>query len=574
MILVTDRGNFRLLRTLYDTEALPQYPPLTQAEATSGQGGTGPQGPAGPVGPTGPTGPAGSTGATGAASTVAGPAGAQGPQGATGAQGVKGDTGDSGAQGPQGATGPVGPTGPQGVKGDTGDIGPQGPQGAAGPNVVSTATSTVLTGLLKGDGAHVAVASAPTDYVANADARLSDARVPTAHTHPPSEITGTAVITTDARLSDTRTPTDASATNAKLATMATKTYKGRTSSGTGAPEDVAVATLKTDLGLVKADVGLGNVDNTSDAGKPVSTAQQTALDAKQPLDADLTAIAALTATTDNFMVAAASAWASRTPAQAKASLALVKADVGLGSVDNVSDAGKPVSTAQQTALNLKADLANPTFSGKLILPTGDSTHEPLSMIAGPVLTNPVAGAREFDGTGFFETIDTTSGRAQEAATQIFRLTANLGTRGGSIADFFDSPSAFPTVLNGVYLLEWDVYFLKTTAGTVQFTLTNTQVYTNLVASWRGCVITGIAVTGAVSEAALVTNTTAIAGLPITGSLTTGVNHHYVIRALAECATAGNIRLRVTCGAGTLTPLRGSVFMARRLFAGNVGTFVA
>lgn len=32
--------------------------------------------------------------------------------------------------------------------------------------------------------------------------------------------------------------------------------------------------------LVKADVGLGNADNTSDANKPVSTAQQTALDAK------------------------------------------------------------------------------------------------------------------------------------------------------------------------------------------------------------------------------------------------------------------------------------------------------
>lgn len=33
-------------------------------------------------------------------------------------------------------------------------------------------------------------------------------------------------------------------------------------------------------GLVKADVGLANVDNTSDIDKPVSTAQQTALDAK------------------------------------------------------------------------------------------------------------------------------------------------------------------------------------------------------------------------------------------------------------------------------------------------------
>jgi hypothetical protein len=56
-------------------------------------------------------------------------------------------------------------------------------------------------------------------------------------------------------------------TNAKMADMTTKTYKGRTAGTTGAPEDVAVATLKTDLALAKADVGLGNVDNTSDATK-------------------------------------------------------------------------------------------------------------------------------------------------------------------------------------------------------------------------------------------------------------------------------------------------------------------
>ena len=43
----------------------------------------------------------------------------------------------------------------------------------------------------------------------------------------------------------------------------------------------------------KSDVGLGNVDNTSDANKPVSTAQQTALDAKT----DLTNISDVEATT-------------------------------------------------------------------------------------------------------------------------------------------------------------------------------------------------------------------------------------------------------------------------------------
>jgi hypothetical protein len=42
---------------------------------------------------------------------------------------------------------------------------------------------------------------------------------------------------------------------------------------------------------------------------------------------------------------------------------LNSSDVGLGNVDNTSDAAKPVSTAQQTALNLKADLNSPTFTG-------------------------------------------------------------------------------------------------------------------------------------------------------------------------------------------------------------------
>lgn len=37
---------------------------------------------------------------------------------------------------------------------------------------------------------------------------------------------------------------------------------------------------------------------------------------------------------------------------------LTKADVGLGNVDNTSDANKPVSTATQTALNLKANAAD------------------------------------------------------------------------------------------------------------------------------------------------------------------------------------------------------------------------
>ena len=46
--------------------------------------------------------------------------------------------------------------------------------------------------------------------------------------------------------------------------------------------------------------------------------------------------------------------------------------VSLGNVTNTSDDNKPVSTAQQTALDLKADIASPTFTGVVTITTADS----------------------------------------------------------------------------------------------------------------------------------------------------------------------------------------------------------
>ena len=39
--------------------------------------------------------------------------------------------------------------------------------------------------------------------------------------------------------------------------------------------------------------------------------------------------------------------------------------VNLGNVDNTSDISKPISTAAQTALNLKAPLYSPSFTGTI-----------------------------------------------------------------------------------------------------------------------------------------------------------------------------------------------------------------
>jgi hypothetical protein len=99
-------------------------------------------------------------------------------------------------------------------------------------------------------------------------------------------------------------------------------------------------------GVTATHVGLGNVDNTSDANKPVSTATQTALDLKAN-----TASPTFTGTVSG----------------------ITSTMVGLGNVNNTSDANKPVSTATQTALDFKAPLASPALTGIPTAPTAASS---------------------------------------------------------------------------------------------------------------------------------------------------------------------------------------------------------
>ena len=89
---------------------------------------------------------------------------------------------------------------------------------------------------------------------------------------------------------------------------------------------------------------------------------------------------------------------------------ITAAMVGLGSVDNTSDASKPVSTAQQAALALKAPLASPTFTGTVRLPAGTTTAAPMIFTSGSKLTTPVAGALEFDGSQLWVTTTSLGGR--------------------------------------------------------------------------------------------------------------------------------------------------------------------
>jgi hypothetical protein len=150
--------------------------------------------------------------------------------------------------------------------------------------------------------------------------------------------------------------------------------------------------------VTKAQVGLSNVDNTSDANKPVSTAQQTAINtalstSKEYTDTKVANLVGTAPETLNTLEELAQAIEDNEDVVETLNNAIgnkadkseleelrnsignntgdgvsnthisdtnnphnvTKSQVGLGNVDNTSDLNKPISTATQNALNAKAD---------------------------------------------------------------------------------------------------------------------------------------------------------------------------------------------------------------------------
>lgn len=225
---------------------------------------------------------------------------------------------------------------------------------------VRSAAGHLYANVFLGDAAQSAAVNAMTrkDYV---DAQVAT-RAPTAHGHAYTDITGTVPSSALPPLAITEVFPVASqaamlALTAQRGDVAVRSDTGKTyilttdSPGTLADwteilatgQVVSVAGKTGAVALVKGDVGLGSVDNTSDLAKPVSSATQTALNGKE---------ATITAGTT------AQYWRGDKTWQA-----LNKTAVGLGSVDNTSDLAKPISTATQTALDGKAPTAHThTFS--------------------------------------------------------------------------------------------------------------------------------------------------------------------------------------------------------------------
>jgi hypothetical protein len=190
------------------------------------------------------------------------------------------------------------------------------------------------------------------------------------------------------------------------ATIATTAYADQAEADAIAAATAAAATeadskIATAVGaLTKSSVGLANVDNTSDANKPVSTATQTALDLKAPL-ADPTFTGTVSGVT--------------------------KSHVGLGNVDNTTDANKPVSTATQTALNLKAPIAAPSF-------TGDANFENNVTIEGNLVVEGTTTTVNTSEVQIDDPIFYLSANQYDTNTRDIGITGAYGTVGGDEED--------------------------------------------------------------------------------------------------------------------------------------------
>lgn len=204
------------------------------------------------------------------------------------------------------------------------------------------------------------------------------------------------------------------------------------------------------------------------------------LSGKQASNSNLTTIAGLTATTDNFLVSVASAWASRTPAQVKTTLAL-------DNLNNTSDANKPISTATQTALDLKANLASPTFTGTVggvtaaMVGLGNVTNEskatmftnatftgtftaPNTTITNAMLAGSIDAATKLTGVLPFANggLSGTAATSATTGTMTVNMTSEIITITPTGACTFNASGG---------IAGQRVTFLITTSGTTSFTLT-------------------------------------------------------------------------------------------------------
>lgn len=302
-------------------------------------------------------------------------------------------------------------------------------------------------------------------------------------------------------------PADGSITNAKLANIATATFKGRSTTGTGSPEDLTVSQVKTLLSI-------NNIDNTSDVNKPVSTAQAAADALKVTANSSIAGAtkAKITYDSKGLVTAGADLTASDIPTltASKISDFNTAVDARIPELPSIVDesfetltynptlsvAYNEVRPNKQIVLTGNIVITNTgTSNGStgLYLFTNDSTPRTVSINGTSITINPTASSKTivqwaYDGTSY--NFDTNYSLTQSIVKAV---TSEVNT-GTDDAKFITSLG----LENSKYLTQSGSKVSATASGTDTYTATITPAITNYSSGQRFFITFTNANTGAVT----------------------------------------------------------------------------
>lgn len=141
--------------------------------------------------------------------------------------------------------------------------------------------------------------------------------------------------------------------------------------------------------------------------------------------------------------------------------AVTAAHVGLGNVDNTSDADKPVSTATATALAGKAPLASPAFTGTPTVPTAangtNNTQAASTAFVAQAISSLIASA-----PGALDTLAelaTAMGNDPNFSATLTNLVAAKAAKGANLSDLTDPAAAFANIKQNATTLAAGVVLL-------------------------------------------------------------------------------------------------------------------
>lgn len=204
-------------------------------------------------------------------------------------------------------------------------------------------------------------------------------------------------------------------------------------------------------------------------------------------------------------------------------------------------------------------ITNTTPQGAITASIGDTAYDNTS------------GIQYYKGSG----TSTLTGWEHIPSEQYFRLIATGTAITTTSTNYFGTTSGIGLVANGYYEIEATLYFLKTTNGTVTFTLLNGAAPTSMNVHVECTPNSGIIASGQNSNlvADFYNSTSATQTFTSGGNFTGAVNHYARFKIFLRNGTGTSLNFQISTAAGSVTPGIGSYWKARKLPDVSVGNLI-